>query len=81
MAGEYRSEEAEVTLRVKVEGDGLVIVRRPGTRMVLNPRYEDGFETPELGSVRFLRDGGGRVTAMSLGSERVWDLRLERVVR
>jgi CubicO group peptidase (beta-lactamase class C family) len=81
MAGEYRSEEAEVTLKVFVEGQRLVAVRRPGTRLALTPRYEFGFETEELGSVRFLRNGSGEVTGMSLGSERVWDLRLERTTK
>jgi hypothetical protein len=78
MAGEYQSEEAEVTLRVTLEDSGLVIFRRPGTRVRLTPRYQDGFENDELGSVRFLRDASGRINEMSLGSARVWDLRLRR---
>ena len=78
MAGEYQSEEAEVTLRVTVEDAGLMIYRRPGTRMRLTPRYQNGFENDELGSVRFLRNASGRINEMSLGSARVWDLRLRR---
>jgi CubicO group peptidase (beta-lactamase class C family) len=76
MAGEYRSDEAEVSLRVTVEDAGLVIFRRPGTRLRLTPRYQNGFENDELGSVRFLRNASGRIDEMSLGSARVWDLRL-----
>jgi len=81
MAGEYQSEEAEVTLRVTVEDAGLVIFRRPGTRMRLTPRYQNGFENDDLGSVRFLGDASGRINEMSPGSARVWDLRLRRSSR
>jgi CubicO group peptidase (beta-lactamase class C family) len=31
-----------------------------------------------LGSVRFIRDSGGRVIEMSIGGGRMWDLRLQR---
>ena len=78
MAGEYQSEEAEVTLRVTAEDAGLVIFRRPGTRMRLTSCCQDSFENNELGSVRFLRDAIGRINEMNLGSARVWDLRLRR---
>jgi CubicO group peptidase (beta-lactamase class C family) len=77
MAGDYTSEEAEVTLAVRLEGDGLVIHRRPDSKFPLTPTYKDGFSS-QLGSVRFMRDGAGKITEMSLGESRVWDLRLRR---
>ena len=76
--GAYTSDEAEVTLRVAADHEGLALLRRPDTRIALAPLYRDGFNAPGLGSVRFLRDGAGKVTALSVGQARVWDLRFER---
>jgi CubicO group peptidase (beta-lactamase class C family) len=80
MTGDYASDEAEVTLTVKLEGDRLVIHRRPDAKFPLTPTYKDGFSS-QLGSVRFLRDASGRITEMSLGESRVWDLRLRPLAR
>jgi CubicO group peptidase (beta-lactamase class C family) len=78
MTGEYASDEAEVTLRVAFEQDRLVIRRRPDAIIPLTPTYRDGFSS-SLGSVRFIRDSGGHVIEMSIGGQRVWDLRLRRI--
>jgi CubicO group peptidase (beta-lactamase class C family) len=78
LAGDYASEEAEVTFRVALEGDKLVIHRRPDAVIPLTPTYKDGFAS-SLGSVRFLRDSSGRPMEMSIGESRVWDLRCKRV--
>jgi hypothetical protein len=75
--GEYLSDEAEVTLKVSVDHGGLVIHRRPDTSIPLTPTYRDGFSST-LGSVRFIRNAEGRVVEMSIGEQRVWDLRLRR---
>jgi hypothetical protein len=80
MTGEYASDEAEVPLKVALEQNGLVIHRRPDTVIPLTPTYHDGFSS-SLGSVRFIRDSGGRVIEMSIGQQRVWDLRLPRIHR
>ena len=64
MTGEYASDEAEVTLRVALEQDRLVIRRRPDAIIPLTPTYRDGFSS-SLGSVRFIRDSGGHVIEMS----------------
>jgi CubicO group peptidase (beta-lactamase class C family) len=78
LAGEYASDEAEVTFKVALESDHLVIHRRPGAVFPLTPTYRDGFSS-ELGSIRFLRDAAGAVTELSLGEARVWDLRFRKV--
>ena len=78
MTGEYASDEAEVTFRVALENGRLVIHRRPDTTIGLTPTYRDGFSY-SLGSVRFLRDSAGRVTELSIGEQRVWDMRFRRV--
>ncbi len=76
--GEYTSDEAEVTLRVALEEDGLVILRRPDTKIPLTPTYQDGFSS-SLGSVRFMRDPAGRIIELSIGEQRVWDMRFRRL--
>jgi hypothetical protein len=78
-AGEYASDEAEVTYTVAVKNGQLVARRRPAVEIPLEPTYKDGFNARGLGSVRFLRDQAGKVTAMSIGAGRVWDLRLQRL--
>jgi hypothetical protein len=80
LAGDYVSEEAEVILTVKLGANGLEIHRRPDTVIPLTPTYADGFSS-DLGSIRFLRDSAGKVTEMSIGEDRVWDLRLRRVAK
>ena len=46
--------------------------------IALTPTYRDGFSST-LGSVRFMRDSTGRVSELSLGEQRVWDMRFRRV--
>jgi hypothetical protein len=76
-AGEYVSEEAQVTYTVAVESDRLAIRVRPAARFNLTATYRDAFSSP-IGSVRFLRDASGKVTELSLGESRVWDLRFRK---
>jgi CubicO group peptidase (beta-lactamase class C family) len=76
-AGEYTSDEAEVTYTAAVVDGALQLRRRPGTRITLTPVYRDGFRG-SLGTVRFVRDGSGAVREMSIGESRVWDLRLKK---
>jgi CubicO group peptidase (beta-lactamase class C family) len=78
MTGEYVSDEAEVTFRVALEKDHLVIHRRPDASIALTPTYRDGFNST-LGSVRFMRDAQGHVSELSIGEQRVWDIRFRRV--
>jgi len=78
LAGEYASDEAEVTLRVALEGDRLVIHRRPDAIIALTPNYADGF-AGSIGQVRFFRDKKGGVTELSISQARVWDLRFRRL--
>ena len=77
LAGRYVSDEAETTIQVAVEADRLVIRRRPNLVTPLTQVYADAF-TGGLGWVRFHRDKAGRVVALSLSQDRLWDLRFER---
>jgi len=74
-AGTYESGEAETVLTVAVEKDGLTLKRRPATSIALSPLYADAFNAPRLGTIIFRRDTAGRVSALSVVQERVWDLR------
>ena len=77
LTGRYVSDEAETTLQAAVEGDRLVITRRPNLVTPLTPVYADAF-TGGLGWVVFRRDAAGRVVGLSLAQERLWDLRFTR---
>lgn len=79
LAGEYASDEAEVTVRLEVEGGKLRLVRRLSRPIELVPTYRDGALAPGAGIVWFHRDAAGKVTGFSLGSGRVRDLRFRRV--
>src|ERR1051325_6699225 len=76
-AGEYRSPELDAAYRLAVRGDTLRIVRTWQPPIPLLPLYKDGFYS-DLGLIRFLRDGRGRVTGFVLWAGRVRHLRFER---
>lgn len=78
MAGLYHSEDAAVTLELRVEEGQAVLYRRPGSRFPMTPVYEDAFRSG-LGFIRIIRGGGGEIRELSLRQERVHDLRLRRV--
>jgi hypothetical protein len=77
LVGTYVSDEAETTLTVAMGDGGLVVKRRPDTTLKLTPIYADAFNAPQLGLVIFRREGG-RITALSVVQDRVWDLRFAR---
>jgi hypothetical protein len=76
-AGEYGSNEAEVTMTAAADGDALVLKRRPATVIRLTPVYADAYRS-SLGLVRFQRDSAGRVTGFGISQDRVWDLRFTK---
>jgi CubicO group peptidase (beta-lactamase class C family) len=78
LTGTYVSDEAEAVLEVALNGNALVAKRRPDTTVVLRPVYQDAFSAQNLGLVRFRRDSAGKVVALSVILDRVWDLRFAR---
>jgi hypothetical protein len=78
MAGTYVSDEAEVIYKAVVENGRLVLRRRPDTIIPLTSTYRDAFDS-SIDSVRFMRDNNGHVVEMSIGTARLWDLRLRRI--
>lgn len=77
--GTYHSEDAETTLKVRLEEDTLVIHRRPSARLTLSPADEVHTFTGPLGSIRFRSNENGRFREFSLSQSRVHDLRFHRV--
>jgi CubicO group peptidase (beta-lactamase class C family) len=79
-AGEYASDETRATYRITIEG-GQLVVRVDGwpeSILKLNPSYQDAFVSGPM-LIRFYRDGAGRVTQLSLGDNRMRDLRAARL--
>jgi CubicO group peptidase (beta-lactamase class C family) len=77
LEGYYRSDELGITYQVKVKGDTLTLGDGRGRFLSLRPTYPDGFEARNT-AVWFARDRRGRVTALHMGSARLWDLVLPR---
>lgn len=77
-AGEYASDEAEVTYRIVVEEGKLVAKGRPDVSAPLTPLYADAFQAANGWLVRFARNGDGKISGLSLGLGRVRELRFER---
>ena len=75
--GRYYSDEAEVVYEVALDGDALVVKRRPDTVIRLRPTGKDEFAGPGP-SFRFIRDAAGKVHELSLRGSRVFDLRFTR---
>ena len=78
--GRYHSEEAEVTYEVALDGDTLVVKRRPDTVVRLRGTEKDQFDGG-VGRFVFIRDTGGAVKELSFRGSRVFDMRFTRAAR
>jgi len=76
-AGIYTSEEAEATFTIALDGDALVLKRRPDTVMRLAATGADTFDAP-LGGIRFIRDAAGKIVELSVATGRVFDMRFRK---
>ena len=76
--GSYWSDEAETMLTVAAEDGHAVIKRRPATKIDLMPTGGDVFRAGSLGTITFRRDAAGKVNALSVGQERVFDMRFSK---
>jgi hypothetical protein len=77
-AGDYRSDEVEVTQTWKVEKGQLVAYAGYRRLGVLEPSYKDGF-TRGGNVIDMVRDGRGRITGFTVEAGRVRHLRFTRV--
>lgn len=80
-AGDYRSEELEMSWLVEIKDGGLVVQHRRHGENRLRPVARDRFSGSELGSLQFERDAGGKVTGFKVTTGRVRNLRFERQAR
>ena len=82
LAGKYMSGETGTTLTIApgAKPGELQMQIASEQTVVLRPTFRDAFETPSNVAIRFIRDASdGKVTALSAGESRVWDLRFTRV--
>ena len=75
-AGEYRSDELDVTYTVTVRDSSLVV-----QSSTLHPVFKDAFVGDYIGTVRFLRDARGSITGFTLNRKSARGVRFERVKR
>ena len=75
-AGEYRSDELDVTYTVAVRDSSLVL-----QSSTLHPVFRDAFVGDYVGMVRFFRDPRGAVAAFTLSRNAARGVRFERVKR
>lgn len=73
--GHYVSDEIETAMDVSLQGDRLVVRRRPDFEAPLTPVWSNGFSSPPLGWIIFARDAAGQVISMSINQDRAWDVR------
>lgn len=74
--GRYHSDELGVDWTVDVRGDQLSLVDGRGDRTNIQPIFRDAFAGP--GTVRFERDAGGKVVALTMTTTGVYLLRFMR---
>ena len=81
LAGRYESRETGTTLKLEPGVKPGEMGYRIGTQppVALRPTFHDAFETPAGASFYFVQDAAGNVVAVSVGEDRVWDLRFTRV--
>ena len=75
--GQYVSDEIETTFTVELEGERLVIKRRPDATIPLTHVNDDAFNSP-LGWITFTRDSSKGVVALTVSQDRVWALAFAR---
>ena len=78
LAGNYSSTETGSTITV-LATDKLAYRLGVDAPVPLKPTFRDTFVTPTGASFHFIRDSAGKLTALSIGEDRVWDLRFTRV--
>lgn len=79
--GSCRSDEVPATYQVSADGAKLVVrIAGNGATMPLSPLAPDAFDGAGH-VVRFLRDAQGRVTGATVGTDRLFELRFDKLPR
>lgn len=77
-AGAYRSEELDITYRIRLDGSTLRLDRLKNRPSTLAPMVSDTFNAPGLGVLRFSRDASGKIDGFRLEAGRVRGLHFTR---
>jgi len=77
--GRYYSREIDTAYELVARGDSLFAVSRRGAEYPLQPLSAAVFQSRDIGTVRFERDGENRVAAMRVTTGRVRRLKFERM--
>jgi len=83
LAGKYESGETASTVTVAAKAGELTLTIGWNKPVRLRPTFRDAFLMESGGgatSIFFHRDQAGKVTGLSAGDDRVWDLRFTRLV-
>jgi CubicO group peptidase (beta-lactamase class C family) len=80
LAGIYESSEtvSKLTIAPATTPGQLTLRINNADPITLKPTYRDAFQSAE-GTILFRRDAAGKVTELSVGDSRVWDLRFKKV--
>jgi hypothetical protein len=81
LAGEYRSQEIDVTYTLAVRDSGLVIQPPGRAEILLRPFAKDIFAGSSVGAVKFLRDARGAVTGFTVNRDNARGVRFDRLIR
>ena len=82
LAGSYATSETESTVTVAAKAGELTLAIGWNSPVRLRPTFRDAFMMEGAGgatSIVFHRDQTGKVTGLSAGDDRVWDLRFTRL--
>jgi len=77
-AGEWRSDEAQATMKFSLEGDKPFLVFSPFWKIAMKPTLKDHF-SGGIYVVWFTRDTSGKITQMHVGRHRLRDMVFERL--
>jgi CubicO group peptidase (beta-lactamase class C family) len=78
LAGDYGSPDTGATLTVAAKNGELTLAIGSNPPVRLRPTFRDAFMMQGT-AIRFLRGADGKVTGLSAGDDRAWDLRFSRV--
>jgi CubicO group peptidase (beta-lactamase class C family) len=78
VTGKYSSPEIDGEVAILQSGASISVHLGSKTTMTLAPAYDDAFSNDSM-TVVFSRDENGKVISMTISTERVWKLRLNRI--
>jgi CubicO group peptidase (beta-lactamase class C family) len=81
LVGAYTSPETGTTLTVSSKDGELTLSIGSNPPVRLRPTFQDAFMMPGMpaAAIRFVRDSNGKVTELSAGDDRTWDLMFAKI--